>query len=272
MGTVISCGQFAPVPGDIPANTAVMKRQAIEAAGRGAALIVFPELCLSGYLPAAEIKPFAVTRDGAEMARLSEAAKEAGISLCFGFAEKRPDGALSNSMAFIDAGGALLCVYRKVHLFGAEGEWAAAGDGFACLDAGPFRLGMWICYDTRFPETARAVALAGATLGLAGSAWLGPGEEWELALRARALDNGMYVAGAAIQGASGPFAFHGTSLIADPHGGILARAVEGREEVICAAYEPEEVKAFRARLPLIEHRRPDAYGTPGNRGMDGPAP
>ncbi len=272
MGTVIACGQFTPVPGDLRANTAIMKRQASEAASRKAALIVFPELCLSGYLPVKEVKPLAVAKDGTEIARLSDAAREAGISLCFGFAEKRADGALSSSMAFIDAGGRLRAVYRKVHLFGAESEWAEAGDRFECLDAGPFRLGIWICYDTRFPETARAVALAGATLGIAGSAWLGPAEEWELALRARALDNGIFTAGAALQGQSGTFAFHGASLIVDPHGRVLARAVEGREEVIWAVYDPEEVKAFRARLPLLEHRRPDAYGPPEDAGAGGPVP
>ncbi len=272
MGTIIACGQFTPVPGDIRANTALMKRQASEAASRKAALIVFPELCLSGYLPAKEVKPLAVTQDGAEIARLSDVARESGISLCFGFAEKRADGALFNSMAFIDAGGRLHAVYRKVHLFGAEGEWAVAGDGFVCLDAGPFRLGMWICYDTRFPEAARAVALAGATLGIVGSAWLGPAEEWELALRSRALDNGMFTAGAALQGVSGTFTFHGDSLIVDPHGRVLARAAEGREEVIWAAYDPEEVKAFRARLPLLDHRRPGAYGPPRDAGAGGPVP
>jgi predicted amidohydrolase len=260
MGTVIACGQFAPAAGDLEANVAAMRRQAFEAAGHGAALIVFPELCLTGYLPAGEVRPYAEDPEGPWIKRLAETASGAGISLCFGFIEKRAGGSLSDSMAYVDAKGTLRALYRKVHLFGAEREWAEAGDGFECLDAGFARLGMWICYDTRFPEAGRALALKGATLGLAGSAWLGPTEEWELALRARALDNGMYTAGAATQGERGPFAFHGTSLIVDPHGRVVARAVEGREEVIFAAYDAEEVKSFRARLPLLDHRRPGVYG------------
>ena len=63
-----------------------------------------------------------------------------------------------------------------------------------------------------------------------GSAWFGPPEEWELALRARALDNGMFAAGAAVQGAFGSVPFRGVSLIVDPHGRVLARAREGAEE------------------------------------------
>ncbi len=106
-------------------------------------------------------------------------------------------------MVFLDSRGTLRSVYRKVHLWVTEKEWALPGSGFPAMTAGDMRLGMWICYDTRFPEAARTLARSGATLGLVGSAWFGPAEEWELALRARALDNGMFVAGASVQGSFG---------------------------------------------------------------------
>ena len=118
---------------------------------------------------------------------------------------------------------------------------------------------MWICYDTRFPETSRTLSRAGATLGLVGSAWFGPPEEWELSLRARALDNGMFVAGASVLGSFGAAPFRGASLIADPHGRVLAQAREGVEEVICAEYDDREVESFRSRLPLLSDLRPGAY-------------
>ena len=258
MKTPIACGQFAPKLRDRDANISAMRRMTAEAAGKGAALIVFPEMCLTGYLPAAEAPAHAVGADGEEMRALGITARELGICLCLGFGEKAGDGRFYNSMAFINAAGTLKTVYRKVHLFGSEGSWAAAGSGYAGFDAAGMRCGIWICYDTRFPEAARALALDGVTCGLTGAAWLGPPEEWELAVRARAMDNGIFVAAAAEQGGD----CRGVSLIADPHGRILARGKPGRRQVILAEHDPEAVLTFRARLPLLEHRRPEAYGRP----------
>ncbi len=258
--TLIACGQFSPVAKNLSANAALMRGQAHEAAACGASIIVFPELCLTGYLTPDEVPPLSVGLRSEEIGRLAETARHAGVSLCFGFAERAPDGRLLNSMAFIGKDGGLKAVYRKVHLWEGESRWAAAGDGFSCFDAGQFRAGMAICYDMRFPETARALALQGATAVLAASAWLGPAEEWELVLRARAVDNGMFVAGAALQGSYRELAFHGTSAIVSPHGVVIARAGEGRDEVIAACYDSEEVGAFRARLPLLRHRRTSSYG------------
>jgi predicted amidohydrolase len=257
---IIACGQFAARPGDLTANTSIMRGQAAEAAGRGAGLIVFPELALCGYLPASDLRPLAVRPAGPEIAALARMARELSIALAFGFAERAGDGSLHDSMAFVDAAGSLRSIYRKVHLFGSEGEWATAGGGFESFDFDGLRIGMWICYDTRFPEAARSLALSGARLCLAASAWFGPAEEWELALRARALDNGIFTAGAALQGAAIGQPLRGASAIVDPHGRLLARGREGVEEVIAAPCDEDAVEAFRARLPLLRDRRPDAYG------------
>ncbi len=259
MKTTVACGQFAPVAGGIQQNTEHVRTFSLEAARSGAAILVLPELCLCGYPPAAEARRWAVAADGPEIARLAECARENRIALCLGFAEAGPDHRLYNSMAFLDSAGTLRAVYRKVHLWITEKEWATPGAGFEALTDGDLRLGMWICYDTRFPETARTLARAGATLGLVGSAWFGPPEEWELAARARALDNGMFVAGASVLGSFGAAPFQGSSLVADPHGRVLAQAREGVEEVICAEYDDEAVQSFRSRLPLLSDLRPGAY-------------
>ena len=259
MKIVLACGQFAPVPGGIQQNTERMLILARQAAGMNAGILVLPELCLCGYPPAAAARGWAVTAAGPEIDRLARCARENGIALCFGFAESAADRLLYNSMGFLDSAGTLRAVYRKVHLWVTEKEWATPGPGFQAMTAGDLRLGLWICYDTRFPETSRTLARAGATLGLVGSAWFGPPEEWELALRARALDNGMFVAGASVLGSFGAAPFRGASLIADPHGRVLAQAREGVEEVICAEYDDREVESFRSRLPLLSDLRPGAY-------------
>jgi predicted amidohydrolase len=236
-----------------------MAAMARDAAARGAALLVLPELCLSGYLAPEQAHACAVAADGPEIRGLSETARLNNVALCFGFAERADDGTLYNSMACLTQGGLLQSVYRKVHLWITEKAWARPGTSFQSFPFRGLRAGMWICYDTRFPEAVRSLALSGATLGIVGSAWFGPAEEWELALRARALDNGMFIAGAAVQGLFGEQAFHGESLIVDPHGRVLARGSEGGEELITAPYDDAAVQSFRARLPLLDDRRPDTY-------------
>ncbi len=263
MTTRIACGQLSPTPGDAARNASLMADMAGEASSQGAALIVFPEMCLTGYLPAAEARAAAVGVDGPDVAQMLQAARKTRIWILFGFPERRDDGRISNSMAFVDPAGRVSGIYRKVHLFTGEEAWAHPGDGFVTVDAGFARIGAWICYDARFPEAARTVAAAGARLGLSGAAWLGPAEEWELSMRARALDNGMFTAGAALQGSYAGMTFHGASLIVDPHGGVIARAREGRDQVICGDYDPAAVESFRARLPLLSHLRPEAYRAGG---------
>jgi predicted amidohydrolase len=254
-GLVLACGQFTSAAGDIPRNTAVMAALVSEAAGRGARLIVFPELCLSGYLLPSDAQHLAVSVDGPEISRLTTLAREKGVAICFGFPERSSEG-LFNSMAFLRGDGGRPIIYRKIHLWVTERDWAREGRRLTSFPLGTQRAGMWICYDSRFPEVARALAVHGVTVALVGSAWFGPDAEWELAVRARALDNGIFVAGAAAQGSFGNAPFHGRSIIAGPHGNILAAAPEGKEAVITAECDEDAVKSFRRRLPLLEDARP----------------
>ena len=260
MKATLACGQFAPAAGGFPDNIGRIRAFAREASARGAGILALPELCLCGYPPADKAGAWAVRTDGPEMSRLAEAAREHSVALCVGFAERAPDGALYNSAAYFDRRGSLRAVYRKVHLWVTEKEWARPGTGFAPWTDDGLRMGAWICYDTRFPEAARSLARAGARLALIGSAWFGPPEEWELAVRARAMDNGIYAAGASVLGTFGSAPFRGASLIADPHGRVLAQARPGVEELITADYDDEAVESCRARIPLLSHLRPETYG------------
>jgi predicted amidohydrolase len=258
MRLTLACAQFAAAAADVPLNLAKVDALAREAAGRGAKVVVFPELCLSGYLPAGEVERFAVAPDGPELSRVAATAQAARIAIAVGFAERESDGRLFNSIAFLGPGGEV-AVRRKAHLFGQDFRWAARAEPASAFDACGVRCGAWVCYDTRFPELARRLALDGATLGIVGAAWLGPADEWELAVRSRAMDNGIYMAAAALQGTGRGFAFNGTSLVADPHGRVIARAAAG-DGVIVADYDDAVVSEFRGRLPLLEHRRSDLLG------------
>ncbi|HTZ52179.1 MAG TPA: carbon-nitrogen hydrolase family protein [Spirochaetia bacterium] len=260
MKATLACGQFAPAAGRLSRNIDRISSFAHEASARGAAILVLPELCLCGYPPADKAREWAVRTDGPEMARLADAARVNAVALCAGFAELAADGALYNSAAYFDRRGALRAVYRKVHLWTTEKEWARPGGSFTTWTDGGLRMGAWICYDSRFPEAARSLARAGTRLALVGSAWFGPPEEWELAVRARAMDNGIFVAGASVLGTFGSTPFRGASLISDPHGRVIAQAEPGVEQLITAPYDDEAVESCRARIPLLAHLRPETYG------------
>ncbi|MFL7811353.1 MAG: carbon-nitrogen hydrolase family protein [Anaerolineae bacterium] len=257
----IACGQFAAQPGDAPANVARMIGYAGQARAEGCELILFPELIVTGYLAPERVRPLAEPLSGPSVRRLAQAAGQIGIAIAFGLAElDEARGVRYNSLVIVDATGRVAGVYHKMHLWDTEREWAEPGREVLSLDLGTARYSGWICYDTRFPELARLGALAGAEVALVPTAWLGPGEEWELALRARALDNGIFCAGADIVGPDPALRCRGLSLIVDPKGQVLARAEPDSEGIICATLQRATLDAQRGRVPLLRHRRPALYG------------
>lgn len=260
--TRVACGQFLAYPAEKAYNLNLMRDQMREAAGAGCAVIVFPELIVSGYLPAEQMPEQAEPVPGPAVDRVREDAAAARIAVAFGMAERAPDGTLYDSMVVVDAAGALLATYRKLHLFGAETSWAAPGSEVPVFTVGGVKASGWICFDTRFPELARSAAAGGAELALVPTAWLGPPFEWELALRARALDNSMFAAGADIVSFDEGLRCHGESMIVGPHGDVLARAWTEFDCVIHADLDPAAIAHQQQRLGLLANRRADLFGRP----------
>ena len=257
----VACAQFAAEPGDKDRNIGRMIEYANQARRVGCELILYPELIVTGYLCPDDVAPLAEPIAGPSVQALARAARQIGIALAFGLAELDPArGVRYNSMVVLDRQGQLAGVYRKMHLWDTEKQWAEPGRELAPFAIGGVRCSGWICYDTRFPELARLTALAGAEVCLVSTAWLGPGEEWELALRARALDNSVYVAGADIISEAPDLRCRGLSMIVGPKGNVLARAQPGEEGIIHALLRTEELEAQRARVPLLRDRRPALYG------------
>jgi predicted amidohydrolase len=256
----IACGQFAAKPGDAPSNVARMIHYAGQARSEGCELIVFPELIVTGYLAPECVLPLAEPLTGPSVSRLAEAASQIGIAIAFGMAQlDAARGVRYNSLVIADRAGQVAGVYHKMHLWDTEREWAEPGREVLSVELGDVRYSGWICYDTRFPELARLGALAGAEVALVPTAWLGPGQEWELALRARALDNGIFCAGADIVGPDPALRCRGLSLIVGPKGDVLARAEPDSEGIICATLRQADLDAQRGRVPLLHHRRPELY-------------
>lgn len=257
----IACGQFAAAPGDKPANVARMIAYAEQARQGDCELILFPELIVTGYLPPDQVLSLVEPVTGPSVQRLAQAACDLGIAIAFGLAElDEARGVRYNSLVVLDRQGSLAAVYHKMHLWATERQWAEPGDEALAFELDGVRYGGWICYDTRFPETARLSALTGIEVGLVPTAWLGPGDEWELALRARALDNSIFIAGADIIGPDPALRCYGRSLIVSPKGRVLVRAEPEQEGIICATLDPAEMAAQRGRVPLLADRRPALYG------------
>ena len=263
--TRVACGQFHAHAADKPYNLDRMRSQIDEAAGAGCAVILFPELIVSAYLAAERVPEQAEPVPGPAVSRIQEDAASAGIAVAFGMAERAPDGKLYNSLVVVDGSGALLATYRKLHLFGAETSWATAGDTVPVFSVGGVTASGWICFDTRFPELAQCAAAGGAELALVPTAWLGPPAEWELALRARAMDNSMFVAGADIVSFAEGLRCRGNSLIAGPHGEVLAHAEPDTDCVIHADLDPASIAHQHQRLALQANRRDDLFGSAGDR-------
>lgn len=253
----VACGQFVACPGDKAANVARMLEYAALARSRGNDVILFPELALTGYLDAAQIPPLVEPINGPHVRRLIEGARRLDIAIAFGLAELGEGDVFYNSLLVADRTGEIAAVYRKIHLWDTEATWARPGSEVAAFDLDGVRCSAWICYDTRFPELGRLAARRGVDLALVATAWLGPADEWTLALRARALDNSMFVAGADIINFDPELRCVGASLIAGPRGEVLANAEPGVEGIIEAVLPGEDLARQRNRLRLLENCRLD---------------
>lgn len=256
----IACGQFHATPGGVDANIRTMEQQIGEAARKGCSIIVFPEMALTGYLPPEDLPELAEPLDGPSLTRLAEVCCEHAIGAVVGFPEYEPSRRVRhNSFAFLSCRGSIAGVYRKIHLWDTEKLWAEAGSELAVFAENDTRYSGWICFDTRFPELGRLAMLEDVDVCFVPTAWLGPAIEWELSLRARALETMCYVVGSDLINTLPGLECRGHSMIVGPFGNILVRAQTMTECVIDAVLDPREISRQRDRLNLRGARRPELY-------------
>ena len=257
---IAAAGQFSAVSGEKQKNIEKILDISQAAKKDQCELIVFPELALTGYLPPAEILSLAEPLDGGSLQKLATGVKKIGISLVLGIPEK--DAAtdkIYNSAVFINSSGQISGVYRKMQLWSTEKQWAMPGESVTIMTDNNILHTCWICYDIRFPEIARLSALSGAEIACVPTAWLGPQEEWELAVRSRALDNSMFVIGSDLINNIPGSTCYGFSMIAGPTGNILAKAEPGKEGFIKAQLSQKEFDNQRQLVPLFNDRLPHKY-------------
>jgi len=245
------------------------------AAAAGADVVVLPEKW-NGIGGADVLHAIAEPLDGGESVEaMADWARRHGITLVGGSITERREGRdkLSNTCVVLDSEGDVAAVYRKIHLFDVEvggqvyreSEAEEAGEEAVLADAlDDWPLGLTVCYDLRFPELFRILALEGArVVTVPANFTLYTGRDhWELLLRARAVENQLFVAAAAQVGETAPGRLsYGRSLIADPWGIVLAQAPD-EETLIWADLEAARLEDVRAKLPSLAQRRPLAYRWP----------
>jgi predicted amidohydrolase len=258
---------------DVASNVEVAERWVRAAAADGAELVVLPEKW-NLLAPGPELAAGAEPLDGPSLEATRGWARELGIHLLAGsVAERGPAGERTfNTSVLIGPAGEDLAVYRKIHMFDVDVEDVAyresaheqAGEEIVVAEAARLPLGLTVCYDLRFPELYRILALRGARAFTIPSAFTAPTgrAHWETLIRARAIENQCFVIAPNQVGPAPPhYSSYGHSAIVDPWGTVLATVAEG-EGFATAEVDLAEQDRIRAAMPLLDSRRPDAYRWP----------
>ena len=259
---------------DKAANLERTERLVARAAATGADVVLLPEKW-NAIGDAAVLHESAEPLAGGESVEaMSNWARMHGITLVGGSITERREGRykLSNTSAVFDPEGELVAVYRKIHLFDVdvgghryrESDAEEPGDEPVVARLEDWPIGLSVCYDVRFPELYRILALEGAELVTVPAHFtLYTGRDhWHVLLRARAIENQLYVAAAAQVGETTPGKpSYGRSLIADPWGIVLAQAPD-EETVISAELDRERLREIRRNLPSLANRQAAAYRWP----------
>lgn len=257
---------------DVEANIAAADVYVRGAVAAGARLVVLPEKWTVMGSPD-DLRAGAQRLDGSAVTWARETASELGVDLVAGSIAERLVGGdrLGNASVHVGPNGDVKAVYRKLHMFDVEIEGKPyresdtdeAGDEIVMSELGDgTKLGLSICYDVRFPELYRALALRGSRVVAIAAAFTVPTtrDHWETMVRARAIENQVFVIAANQTGEHpGGHRSGGQSMIVDPWGRVLARLGDEPGHAV-AMLDYAEQDAIKRRVPLLEHRRTEVYG------------
>ncbi|MCR6482389.1 carbon-nitrogen hydrolase family protein [Amycolatopsis sp. OK19-0408] len=256
--THVALAQYAPGE-DKAANLALITKLVADAAERGARVVLLPEYAMF-TAPAMDHRfvDSAEDLDGEFVAGLLALAAERCVTVVGGMNERLDGSHISNTLVAAGPGG-VKALYRKIHLYDAfgfrESDVVRAGDITEpeTFEVDGVRFGLQTCYDLRFPEVTRRLADAGADVVLLPAEWVpGPLKEyhWSTLVRARAIENTLYVAAAGQSAPTGS----GTSMLVDPMG-VVVTSLGEQTGVAVGEVSPERIAEVRAKNPALELRR-----------------
>ncbi len=260
------------------ANLAKAEAMVRQAASQGAQVICLQELCSTLYFCQTEApQHFDLTESmpGPTTDRFGVLAKELGVVIVLPLFEKRAVGVYHNTAAVIDADGALLGKYRKMHIPEDPGFhekfYFTPGDlGYQAWETAFGTIGVLICWDQWYPEAARLTAMQGADILLYPTAigWLleekdtfGPAQHnaWQTVQRGHAVANGCYVAAINRVGQEGDTLFWGRSFVTNPYGEVIAEGSTTEEQVTIVTCDLDMQEEFRRIWPFFRDRRIDSF-------------
>ena len=250
--------QFTVSQGALDANLDYVRGAVARVAEQGARLAVLPEMWSTGF--AYKTLNELAERTASVTDKLCELSTRHKLVLIGSQPEPAGDGRVFNTVHVID-NGQVVARYRKLHLFSLLGEDKAfkGGDSWCLAETSLGKIGIIICYDLRFPELSRRLALEGARVICVPAQWPKPRQEhWRTLLRARAIENQLYVVSCNACGQIGKLDFFGMSMVLDPKGEVLADAGEQPGE-ITAPLDWQAMDDWRAQIPCFDDRRPSCY-------------
>lgn len=249
--------QFNVKQGDVDANLAYVRTALKRVADQGVQLAVLPEMWSSGFAYK-NLNELAL-RTAAIVKELLELSLQLKLVIVGSMPE--PNGDKVFNTAYVLDNGQLAGVYRKLHLFSLLGEDKAfsGGDQWLLADTSIGKIGVIICYDLRFPELSRRLALEGAQVICVPAQWPKPRQEhWRTLLRARAIENQLFVVSANASGLVGKLDFFGMSMIINPKGEVLAEAGEEERDLV-AQLDYQDMTDWRTQIPCFNDRKPEYY-------------
>lgn len=257
---IAGCFQWEVIPGRPDINVGKVEHALPLFADEGCRLLLLPEMwsCCFDY---GRLREHAGSTPEI-LDRIGDWCRRYGMVI-IGSLPDLEDDRIYNTNFVVDADGTVRGAYRKTHLFTLHGEHNhfAAGDQPLVCETRAGRLGVITCYDLRFPELTRMLALDGAEVLCVSAHWPLPRiEHWSLLLRCRAIENQMFVLGCNGCGVEGNLQYGGASAIVSPLGAPLAQA-DGHERRLMARLDFQDMEAFRRHIPCFSDRRPDLYGS-----------
>jgi predicted amidohydrolase len=230
------------------------------AAAKNAEVVVLPEIWTTGF-SLTNLDKWAEQVPGPTFADLAAIARDAGAAIIAGSVPRKTGGRIYNNAIVIDAAGNIAADYQKLHLCSYLGEdrYFAPGNKRVVFDLGGTKAGLAVCYDLRFPELFRALAIDGAQIIFIPAEWTASrARNWRVLNQARAIDNQIYICAVNCVGRHREFEFHGHSMVVAPDGDIIAEG-GADEEIIYCQVEPAMIETVRAARNVWNDRRTDMY-------------